>query len=54
MLEGWLHIEQRLEDGAIAYYEARGLTDGIGYPESFRQSAILYERAGKLDQATQG
>jgi len=21
MLEGWLHIEQRLEDGAIAYYE---------------------------------
>jgi len=37
----------------LARYEARGETDVVEFAESFRQLAILYERAGRVDDAVQ-
>ncbi len=37
----------------LAHYEARGETDVVEFAESFRQLAILYERAGRIDDALQ-
>ena len=37
----------------LAHYEAVGETDIVGFAESFRQLAILYERARRIDDAVQ-